>query len=57
MVPGIDGFQRIKGSALFDEDGIGGLGPDEGFGFVVPGVDPGADVVVECLYGAVGGAA
>jgi hypothetical protein len=29
-MPGIDGFQRIESSALFDEDSIGGLGPDEG---------------------------
>jgi hypothetical protein len=39
------------------EDLVGGLGPDEGLGVVVPGVDPGADVGVELTDRAVRSAA
>jgi hypothetical protein len=35
------------------EDLFGGLGPDEGFGVVVPGGGPGADVAFEGLHAAV----
>jgi len=35
------------------EDLFGGLGPDAGYGVVVPGGDPGADVAFEGLHAAV----
>jgi hypothetical protein len=38
LIPGIGGLQRIESSALFDEDSIGGLGPDEGLGMGIDDV-------------------
>lgn len=39
------------------EDLIGGLGPDEGPGIVIPFVDPDPDVALEVDHAAVGAAA
>ena len=39
MVPGFEGFKSVEGSSFFFEDGIGGLGPDEGLGVAVVAVE------------------
>ena len=47
MVPASDSFESLEGAALFGEDGISGLGPDEGLGIGVVAVEIVVDRLLE----------
>ena len=47
MISVSDSFEHVEGSALFGEDGIGGLGPHEGLGIGVVSIEVVVDRVLE----------
>ena len=56
MISVSDSFEHVEGSALFGEDGIGGLGPHEGFGLGIVLIEVVMDRVLEVGHAGEGAA-